>query len=106
MTKYIKAVLIFLSGALSYQIALIVFTGSIEFGNPNEKDRGYGMSTDYFKSELKEVCDHLEENNCRCEPVVRTSESCRPILSEFVGNKYRSSFLEEKGSNWVPKSEN
>ena len=94
LNKYLKSILIFLSGAVFYQIALIVFFGSIEYQGYNVRQSGYGMSTGYFKEELKEVFDHLENKGCRCEPIVRTSESCKPILGEFIGEKYWSKFLE------------
>lgn len=84
MSKYIKYFLIFISGAIMYQIALIALTGTWNY-KPDEK--AYGVSDSYVRERFKDVCEFLESKNCNCYPVVHTDLSCQSDLDEYLIGK-------------------
>ena len=87
MNKILLSILMFISGAVCYQIALLVFSKPDYLTKiPDEK---YGVSTNYFKNQLKDVCDYLDSKNCECNPIVQTSKSCRAELQSFLDEVHR-----------------
>ncbi len=90
MKKIGKNILIFLAGAIAYQILLIAMTGEFSDNNKALKGERYAMSTTYFKKELSNVCEHLEKEGCGCTPYVQTEPECDVHLQTFIELVYRN----------------
>lgn len=91
--KGFKYFLIFISGAISYQILIMLLASvgnvGVSFGGGDSQNT-YGISGPYVKYELKEACNFLSSHNCGCEPIIRTNASCEYELNEFMDEKHRT----------------
>lgn len=81
-----------LGGVVTLGLILLWFFSGVEittFSNSHETKRN--ISTNFFKKDLEKVCQYLEKNGCKCEPVIDIGSSCTIKVPNLIGEVYLSS---------------